>query len=462
MSQGTSALSADLIPSESRAIVLHCSYTSNGRNVFLSVYTLTLNMYFQAPSSSWRTISSSRGYNHTDRKRKRKELEEKDDLDKNLSIPADESFVAGPSGDPNIDQIPILTPDDIAQYKVAGQPLTKPLPVAPFPHVDRVLKRQEREQEQHGEKYLSSLSSTLGKKRHQREQHLSGLTVVLHRCLLQRDFGRARRALGLILRTEINGSAFDLRTGALWGVGAEILMRHNQQPPADLPKISRDSEDEEEVNDSDVLSIPEMSRWNLEMVKRYLEGLSVQYGYHTTYPRVTSAVDFKLALMELWVYFLQNQVKRIERAPIVNPISNSNSISISNSISNPISNPILDPILDPVERNDMFIAEQADNLLTEQSYDEVANILMEVRDMLREFETLMQAPTYSNRLEYLRLYIMVIRWKGDLCRDLSSRRTSDADSPTSNEGAVGDLEQEAIDSRDKADELWVKIHHLSR
>ena len=59
-----------------------------------------------------------------------------------------------------------------------------------------------------------------------RRTHLNVLSTVMHRCLQDRDYDRAGRAWGMILRTQAtHGNAVDLRNHGRWGIGAEILLR---------------------------------------------------------------------------------------------------------------------------------------------------------------------------------------------------------------------------------------------
>ncbi|KAL9105330.1 MAG: hypothetical protein Q9227_009475 [Pyrenula ochraceoflavens] len=398
------------------------------------------NTYFQIPSSRWRSISGGRNVGQSTRKRKRKEFEDKDQSHGSFSEPLDS--IDNPNSSQHVSakshEIPILTPDDIAQYKVAGQPALDPLPVAPFPHKDTSLQAQElRLQASHRPQHTTPESGST-RTPHLRLQHLSVLTTVLHRCILQRDFSRARRALGLIIRHNIGGHRFDFRSGALWGLGAEILLRIDQQLDHCLPKLFQDEDSEHERIGAvpTIPTRPAITRQNLETTKRFLESLSVQYAYHKSHPRIVSAVDFKLASIQLWIYVLQLAAKSVYQAQL----------------------------LEPDDVNDMFVPNRlTDGIYSEEERsDRLADVVEEVRQVSREFETLMQAPTYSNRLEFLKLQAMVTQWKGDLCHDLSSRRMCTAEPHMPDESPADVLAQEAIQSHNLAAEMWDRISELPR
>lgn len=99
-----------------------------------------------------------------------------------------------------------------------------------------------------------------------RSRHLGILTRILHRALYDRDFERASRAWGMLLRTEQHGMSFDLRAGERWGIGAEL-------------KLQCDS-------NSCISSIQQ-----LETIKKYFSRLILQFPYHRHLPKMTSSLQ---------------------------------------------------------------------------------------------------------------------------------------------------------------------------
>jgi hypothetical protein len=166
----------------------------------------------------------------------------------------------------------VVSPDERRQRRRAGYSLKASLPSEPFPHKDTTLPKRSREAE-HSNK--SSDNHSL------RAQHIANVTAVLHKSMRKQDWGRARRALGLLMRTSIAGQPLDLRNSDYWGLGAEILFR--QQPDPGSSWSTRGSDE----------------------AKEYYEKLIVRYPYHRASPNNVNAVDFYLALFSLWIYVAQ-------------------------------------------------------------------------------------------------------------------------------------------------------------
>ena len=99
-----------------------------------------------------------------------------------------------------------------------------------------------------------------------RSRHLGILIRVLQCALYNRDFERASRAWGMLLRTEQHGMSFDPRVGERWGIGAEL-------------KLQCDS--------SSCIS----SFQQLETIKKYFSRLILQFPYHRNLPRMTSSLQ---------------------------------------------------------------------------------------------------------------------------------------------------------------------------
>lgn len=168
----------------------------------------------------------------------------------------------------------VFSPEELAQRRQAGisDDRPYPFPPPPFPHKDTTLPKKSRDSDR---QYEQVDNQSL------RVQHISAMSAVLHKCLRNKDWPRARRALSLLLRTEISGQPLDLRDSDYWGVGAEILFR--QQPVAGRT----------------------WSRKGFEDAKEYYEKLIVRYPHHRASPDSVNAVDFYLALFSLWIYVAQ-------------------------------------------------------------------------------------------------------------------------------------------------------------
>jgi hypothetical protein len=178
----------------------------------------------------------------------------------------------------------VLSPNERAQRRLAGFSLLNDLPLAPFPH------RASRDT-QHGPKTVDQ--PTTDPATSLRLQHLSVISAVLHKSLLSKDYPRARRALGLILRSEVGGRPIDIRAAANWAVGAEILFRDHEIAQEPTTR----SEKQLQLNAGFVKA------------KSLYEMLIVQFPHNRTWPNVVNAVDFYLAMFSLWIYVAQAEAQ---------------------------------------------------------------------------------------------------------------------------------------------------------
>ena len=278
---------------------------------------------------------------------------------------------------------PILTPDDIYQYSVAGQPQDDHLPANNFPHASgRVPRSKLKNTFLEGntkDPFTTARSSRITLK----QQHLAVITAILHRCIVERDFNRASRALGLILRDEHNGHPVDIRTHGRWGIGAEILLRKGQS--------QYDT------------STPVITRSGFELARRYYERLAIEHPFVRNYPNAFDERDFYLALLGLWIYVAHEDAKRIRETA-----------------------------------ND-----HEDNRDASETIDLSSgyqNELAEARQIAHRMDDLMISPLYSQNTEFMRLRAMVALWLADLSREVEEMehdRTSD-DSMKTRDDDFGD------------------------
>lgn len=366
---------------------------------------MTSNAYFSTPISTW--TAPHLGLQRS-RKRKRQEVKGKS-KDDDPSIPAQEVDVPSSSARraSSSQPRPIYTPNDIAQFRVAGHEVNQAVPRPPFPHrqprgsetINRELQDEDLQFEHSSQ--ADEEDPKLRRQRTLRQQHMGALVTQLHRCVMQKDYARARRAFGLLLRHEVGGHSFDVRTGATWGIGAEILMHLNgersQLRPLPTILATEHSTANEPFRQSWDWRPSGPTRHTFDLTKRYFESLSVQYAYNTSRPRMFSAVDFKLAMFEFWIYTLQEELKTAD-------IDGSRSPSGENSDTF---------VQDPMP--DFFLPTD------KATIDLLESIITEANDIQGQLENLMQAPIYSNRPDYLNLYEGVKRWIGDLRSKTSSR-----------------------------------------
>jgi len=133
-----------------------------------------------------------------------------------------------------------------------------------------------------------------------RLQHLSVLTTILQRCLLEGDIQRASRAWAMLIRAQVGGRGIDLRGSGYWGIGAELLIRSLDRKRHYSYDEESDSEEEEEGG---------MKRWGsaqgLEKMRDYYERLILQHPYKRQFDESVSALDFWPAMVGCEIYGIQ-------------------------------------------------------------------------------------------------------------------------------------------------------------
>ena len=199
--------------------------------------------------------------------------------------------------------------------------LPRNFPHEPIARDDRLTSRGQRVTETGAHKLLANLappiftpiSSVTAPRTEQssRVQHISVLTTILHRCLLEGDFVRAGRAWGMILRSGTRSKRINLRGDGRWGIGAEVLMwtkghRH------DASSSSEDGESEawnEQADHSTPASRPDC----LAALKEYYERLILHYPFNKFRPDIASSLDFYPAMFGLWIHAVQEERRLAER-----------------------------------------------------------------------------------------------------------------------------------------------------
>ncbi|PWY84659.1 hypothetical protein BO94DRAFT_536253 [Aspergillus sclerotioniger CBS 115572] len=260
---------------------------------------------FSLPLTPWQQPSSVRVAQYEPRKRK-KDLDDwgdnDEDVDGDTTDAASEAAPPGPSL--------TLSPDEAHQYRIAGLSFDQELPGGNFPHAPMKCQPTRRQTRNRVLKELTSLSSPIYPPQsaaHQgnlRLQHLAVLSSILHRCLLQKDFVRAGRAWGLILREEIGGTPVDVRTEGRWGIGAEILLRRGCQNPDMASGNAQEGDAGHSAAPSSGLLF---TREGFENAKQYYERLIIQHPYRKAAPDAISSLHFYPAMFGLWIYVTEEE-----------------------------------------------------------------------------------------------------------------------------------------------------------
>lgn len=240
------------------------------------------------------------------------------------------------------------------------------------------------------------------------ERHLGVLTALIHRSLEEGDIARAKRAFGLLVRSEIWGASVDLRKNGYWALGAEILMREGENPPS-LSGGEAAGENEDEVMRSDdgvadrEETIP--CRWgrasNMPAVRDYFRSLISQYPWNRFHPRSMSALSFWPALLgcELYNTWIE-QVRALKRLDI--EAEDWSLVDDTNEEGDHDGSGV-DLAHFKLERRKR---EGRDAIRLEA--------LRQMRDVARSMDDLMIAPPFSTSHELLRLRGMIALYMADL------------------------------------------------
>ena len=217
--------------------------------------------------------------------------------------------------------------DEEEQYRTAGQVFEADLPGAGFPHAalspdvdtSRLLTQSELKSElaslkspiqlPHHTRHAHSSDQALGLK----QRHLTVLTAILHKSLLQDDFVRASRAWGLLLHIEVDGRPMNIRSNGLWGLGAEILLRTGaQRTELDVDRDLREPYIENETVSEAGAPQPRRLQYDLgafENAKRYYQRLILQYPFRRWDPEPISSLHFYPALYGIWISSVQDHYR---------------------------------------------------------------------------------------------------------------------------------------------------------
>ncbi|KAJ5666892.1 hypothetical protein N7462_011301 [Penicillium macrosclerotiorum] len=374
---------------------------------------------FSLPLPSWLQPTSTRVAQYDRRKRKKLDGVLDEDEDGTGTIDAtSEADLAGHSQ--------ILTPNETHQYRVAGLSLDQELPGGNFPHGPAKDSRSAKgKRRSHHFRDLSTLSSPIYPPRspsHQdnvRLQHLATLTAILHRCLLQRDYIRAGRAWGLLMREEFRGFPADVRNEGRWGIGAEILLRRGQtETPTGSHRLSSDP-----PSTDDRTSLP-FTKKGFADAKEYYERLILNHPFTKSVPHAISALHFYSAMFGLWVYVTQEESNAARHNINLNEEDSSEELSDQ-------------------ESSDGF----GPNELTGKKRALVAAVrvqeLQQAQKIASRMDMLLASPPYSDSLELLELRGMISLWIGDLLV------SSLANPP----GAVDEYDEDAMHTDDLSESL---------
>lgn len=252
---------------------------------------------YQPAQQTTRSLRASQ-YKPSKRKRDEEVLSDEDDAKSAPVSSYAESYAS----------IDSTAPAEAAQLRVAGLEDEAEIPPTPFPHApaktssSHVTYAQVQKSLAELDPPLFAVNATsksrpVGRESEApalRQTHLSVLTTIMHRCLLEGDFPRAGRAWGMILRSQIAGTPVDPRNHGRWGIGAELLLHRNTQG-----------------GQSNAGSV--FTEEGFELAREYYERLIVQHPHRKHQPRALDDLTFYPAMFSLWVYEVCEKSKRARK-----------------------------------------------------------------------------------------------------------------------------------------------------
>ncbi|KAJ5938528.1 hypothetical protein N7466_001662 [Penicillium verhagenii] len=292
------------------------------------------------------------------------------------------SALAHPVGEPLA-----LTPNEAHQYRAAGLPLDQNLPGGRFPHEPVKEKKPKRRQTRRPnpdstDSGVLEDNDLAGKDLFL--QHLKTLNSLLHRFLMDGDYPRAGRALGLLLRENFKGSSIDVRHAGKWHFGAEILLlrRAKHQPG----------------NSNEVASTPaSFTIKGFAEAKAFYERLVLAHPYSKTAPHAVSAFHFYPAMFGLWIYVTQEE-SSLERKKVEDDRDSDEEMS-EHEISDH----------EDLDYEDRVLHKKQIRISAIRARE-----LEQAQQIARRIDTLLEAPPYSEYGDLLEMRGMVSLWIGDL------------------------------------------------
>ncbi|KIW91815.1 uncharacterized protein Z519_07785 [Cladophialophora bantiana CBS 173.52] len=333
----------------------------------------------------------------------------------------------------NLDYTAVVSPLERLQRRVAGQPLDQPPPPFPFPHAESPLMKSRAARKNLDEEMdRSQASKPSDSSRSFHGQHLAALTAVVHRSLLKEDFPRAARALGLMFHEDIVSKSAAVRTQGYMGIAAEVLLRNGT---AREPTPNRG------------LSALPFTHEGFEKAKLFYERLIVRHPYHKSWPEAVNAVDYYLAMFNLWIFAVQAEYTDESTA------HEDDESDVESTTSSPRAGGFLNLSSKKVRE-----LEQANRIAS-------------------RMDTCMATVPYMDEAELIRLRAMVALWIADLHKDCARAgrlgdldaggAPLDQDSPalSSNQDLRADQKEhirEAARARDKAQDLLSRLESQAR
>lgn len=251
------------------------------------------------------------------------------------------------------------------------------------------------------------------------DQHLGFLTGVVLRAVEEGDMPRAKRAFGLLRRSEVLGKPVDLRRNGLWSLGAEVLMRDGEvKSRSVIPGQGAGGDQEGQGGRGNAVEggggdTRAARRWgsaaNMPQLRTYLESLIRQYPYNRLHPNSISDLDFYPVLFSCEFYNTWVEHKlALERL-------NEESESWSDDLDIPaIDMPEYEDDMRADDKYHQHNFTGRERRLRQEKASSGLRAMSAMRDIAARLDGLMENAPYSRSTEFLRLRGMVALYIGDL------------------------------------------------
>ncbi|KAH7313127.1 hypothetical protein BKA65DRAFT_153778 [Rhexocercosporidium sp. MPI-PUGE-AT-0058] len=395
------------------------------------------------------------------RKRKRLRATEESSDDENSPLDGDSAAPAATN--------PLsLTQLEITQYRLAGLELDEELPdVKGFPH--RALPQSfgsrdkkgkgpdgrqvedldtDREENKLKEEEQEEDAERISRGPWLRNQHLSVLTTILHRCLGEGDIKRAGRAWAMLLRMQISGKGVDIRSNRYWEIGAGLLMRSLERKKRLIYEDDESDVEEEPLMEEDAgVERRWGSKEGLELVKGYYERLILEFPYNRQFQWSVSALDFWPAMVGCEIYGVQIEQKealrKVERQEQKDDEEDGSGDESLESDEIEEENPEEDIFMMNQRRKEKVRQKRVEMRWVER--DEIRQTALVASEKIAaKLDEVMTIPPYSDSHNMLRLRGMLALYVGDLsvpAMPLEQDEEDDSESTATKSRRLGGLDK---------------------
>lgn len=306
-------------------------------------------------------------------------------------------------------------------YHVAGYARERTLPPPPFPHGPAPTHKKstlnvDRELAELKPPLLARVSQEQHQSKGLKHRHLDNLIVILHAQILKRDWERASRAFGLLIRTEIAGGV-DIRRHDRWTLAGEILLHRTSSEQSVAPVFQS-----------------QIAEAGCKSARDLYERMILNYPYSQHLRNQVTEACIYPALFDVWIYEAQDRSFRARHAATY-----TGSISYDMPSSTTAHH---SPRAERVKNVDIGRKELGD-----------------ASEIASRMDKLISSPPYDTDVQMLRLRRMVALWISDICELLIAQILNDTDTgvrPILYGLELNELQQRAFNEEALGRDLLIK------